>query len=140
MEEKEINESVIEKDYKDLYVRLYAEFDNYKKRTIKEKEDIRRLTKTESLASILELDNDLHIAIKSIKDKKSIKSIQILTDKFASFLKKQGIEDVQTDVYDVDIHEVISVLGDGKNIVDVVSKGYKLNGVVVKHPKVILGK
>ena len=128
-------------DWKDSYLRLLADFDNFKKRTIKEKEEIRIKTKLESLQSVLEIDNDLHLAQKVLKDTKSIEAVKIITDKLTNFLKSKGFEEIQTETYDEDLHEVISVLETGKeSIVDVVAKGYKLNGQVVKYPKVILSK
>lgn len=144
MEEKELVEKEIQKeepDWKDSYLRLLADFDNFKKRTIKEKEEIRLKTKLETLQSVLEIDNDLHLAQKVLKDPKAIEAVKVITDKLSSFLKSKGFEEVQTDTYDEDIHEVISVVTTGKeSIVDVVSKGWKLNGQVVKYPKVILSK
>lgn len=142
-EVRETSESTqeVERDWKDMYIRLYADFDNFKKRIIKEKEELKRNTKMESLSSVLELDNDLHLAIKVIKDKKSLQNIKIITDKLKTFLEKNGVEEMQTDTYDPDMHEVISVLNTGtESIVDVVSKGYKINGVVFKYPKVIISK
>jgi molecular chaperone GrpE len=128
-------------DWKDSYLRLYADFDNYKKRSIKEKEEIRVKVKLDTLSSVLELDNDLHLAQKVIKDTKSIEAVKVITDKLTNFLKSKGFEEIQTETYDEDLHEVISVIETGKDgIVDVVAKGYKLNGQVVKYPKVILSK
>jgi len=144
MEEKELVEKEIQKeepDWKDSYLRLLADFDNFKKRTIKEKEEIRLKTKLETLQSVLEIDNDLHLAQKVLKDPKAIEAVKVITDKLSSFLKSKGFEEVQTETYDEDLHEVISVLETGKEgIVDVVSKGWKLNGQIVKYPKVILSK
>lgn len=145
MEEKELQvEKEIQKeepDWKDSYLRLLADFDNFKKRTIKEKEEIRVKTKFDTLSSVLELDNDLHLAQKVIKDPKSLEAVKVVTDKLSSFLKSKGFEEVQTETYDEDLHEVISVLETGKeSIVDVVAKGWKLNGQVVKYPKVIISK
>lgn len=143
MEEKElINEVVKEEiDWKDSYLRLLADFDNYKKRVAKEKEEIKSKTKIETLSSVLELDNDIHIATKMIKDEKSLSTVKILTDKIDKFLKVNGIEEIQTNVYDSDLHEVISLVETGKEeIIDVVSKGYTMNGKIVKYPKIILSK
>jgi len=145
MEEKELQvEKEIQKeepDWKDSYLRLLADFDNFKKRTAKEKEEIRVKTKLDTLSSVLELDNDLHLAQKVIKDPKSLEAVKVVTDKLSSFLKSKGFEEVQTETYDEDLHEVISVLETGKeSIVDVVAKGWKLNGQVVKYPKVIISK
>ena len=77
----------------------------------------------------------------NLKDPKAIEAVKVITDKLSSFLKSKGFEEVQTETYDEDLHEVISVVTTGKEeIVDVVSKGWKLNGQVVKYPKVILSK
>lgn len=123
------------------YLLLYADFENYKKRVIKEKEDLKIKTKIDSLNSVMELDNDLFLASKFIKDDKSIQALKIMTDKLTHYLKTQGIEEVPTDTYNEDIHEVISVLENGNSgIVDVVSRGYSLNGKIIKYPKVIISK
>ncbi len=125
----------------DKYVRLYAEFDNYKRRVIKEKEEIRNTTKVNMITSILDMDNDLSIAIKNIKDESAREGVILISQKLDSFLKSHGIESIQTETYDEDLHEVISVVPTGKSeIIDVVSKGYTLNGKPFRHPKVVLGK
>jgi len=141
MEQETKQTEIVETDWKDIYVRLLADFDNHKKRIIKEKYELRRTTKMETLSSVLELDNDLHLATKMIKDDKALSAITIITDKLQKFLKSQGIEEVQTDTYDEDLHEVVSMLQTGETkVVDVVSKGYTMNGTVVKYPKIILSK
>jgi len=141
MEQETKQTEIVETDWKDIYVRLLADFDNHKKRVIKEKDELRRMTKMETLSSVLELDNDLHLATKMIKDDKALSAITIITDKLQKFLKSQGIEEVQTDTYDEDLHEVVSMLQTGETkVVDVVSKGYTMNGSVVKYPKIILSK
>lgn len=141
MEQETKQTEIVETDWKDLYVRLLADFDNHKKRVIKEKDELRRTTKMETLSSVLELDNDLHLATKMIKDDKALSAITIITDKLQKFLKSQGIEEVQTHTYDEDLHEVVSMLQTGETkVVDVVSKGYTMNGTVVKYPKIILSK
>jgi molecular chaperone GrpE len=141
MEQETKQTEIVETDWKDIYVRLLADFDNHKKRVIKEKDELRRTTKMETLSSVLELDNDLHLATKMIKDDKALSAITIITDKLQKFLKSQGIEEVQTDTYDEDLHEVVSMLQTGETkVVDVVSKGYTMNGTVVKYPKIILSK
>lgn len=127
----------VKSELNDKYVRLYAEFENYKKRTQKEKEDIKNLTKLETLAVILDVDNDLFIASNKVKSE----GVNLILSKLDKFLKSQGIESIQNEKYDADVHEVISVVETGKEgIVEVVSKGYKLNGNVIRHPKVILSK
>jgi molecular chaperone GrpE len=125
----------------DKYVRLYAEFDNYKKRVFKDKEEIRFNTKVSMVTPILDLDNDISIAIKNIKDESAKEGVQLIANKLENFLKSQGIESIQTETYDEDLHEVISVLETGESkILDVVSKGYMLNGKAFRHPKIVLSK
>ncbi len=127
-----------EKKGQDSYLRLYAEFENYKKRVQKEKEDLVLNTKTKMLNSILDLDNDLHIAKKNIQDSDGL---NIIMNKVSNFLKTQGIEEIPTDSYDSDLHEVVSVLETGEEkIIDVVSKGYSINGKPFRYPKIILSK
>ena len=124
----------------DKYVRLYAEFDNFRKRVQKEKDEIKDNTKVSILSSMLDMDNDLHFALKNIKDEESRKGLDLIISKMDKFLKSHGIESIQTDKYDSDIHEVISTINpNGTNIIDVISKGYSLNGKPFRYPKVILG-
>lgn len=128
---------LIKNELNDKYLRLFAEFDNYKKRTQKEKEDIRISTKTNMLSSILDIDTDLSIAMKNSKDE----GLKLIVSKLDNFLKSQGIESIQTDKYDPDLHEVISVIETGdEKIIDVVSKGYSMNGKPFRFPKVVISK
>jgi molecular chaperone GrpE len=125
----------------DKYVRLYAEFDNYKRRTMKDKEELVVNTKVKMLSSILDMDNDLSIAIKSVKSEEAKEGLGLITQKLDNFLKSQGVEIIQTETYDDEIHEVISVMEIGESkIIDVISKGYSLNGKPFRYPKIILGK
>lgn len=128
----------IKSELNDKYLRLFAEFENYKRRVAKEKDDLRVNTKTMMLTAILDLDSDLSIAVKSSKDSDGLRLIMSKLDKF---LSNQGVESIQTNTYDADLHEVISVLEIGEEkIIDVVSKGYSINGKPFRFPKVILGK
>lgn len=127
----------IKSEMNDKYLRLLAEFDNFKKRTQKEKEELVSSTKAKMLSSILVLDEDLAIAQKNIQDE----GVKLIMSKLEKFLISQGVEAIQTNTYDPDVHEVISILEIGEEkIVDVVSKGYTLNGKPFKYPKIILGK
>ena len=123
------------------YLLLYAEFDNYKRRVVKEKEELVTNTKVKTLTSILDMDNDLTYAIKSVKSDEAKSGLELISNKLESYLKSQGIEPIQTSTYDEDLHEVIQVMEIGeKKIIDVVSKGYSLNGKPFRYPKIILGK
>ncbi len=149
MEENQIeNEQIQEKDLveklaeaEEKYVRLYAEFENYKRRVQKEKEEIKFNTKVGMVTPILDMDNDVAIAIKNIKDESAREGVQLIAQKLEKFLKSQGIESIQTETYDDELHEVISVVPTGKTeIIDVVSKGYMLNGKPFRHPKIVISQ
>ncbi len=149
MEENQIeNEQIQEKDLveklaeaEEKYVRLYAEFENYKRRVQKEKEEIKFNTKVGMVTPILDMDNDVAIAIKNIKDESAREGVQLIAQKLENFLKSQGIESIQTETYDDELHEVISVVPTGKTeIIDVVSKGYMLNCKPFRHPKIVISQ
>lgn len=124
---------------KNSHLRLAAEFENYKKRVQREKEDLVSNTKVKMLQSILDMDNDLNFAVKSSPELGE--GVKLIISKLETFLKSQGIETIQTNEYDEDLHEVITVLpSDDTKIIDVVSKGYTLNGKPFRYPKIILGK
>ena len=128
-------------ELEDKYIRTYSDFENYKKRTLKEKEELVINTKISMLSTILDVDNDISIAIRNIKDDESKEGVKLIANKITNFLKTHGIEEIQTDNYDEELHDVINIINTGKNeIVEVVSKGYTLNGKPFRHPKIILGK
>ena len=133
----ELMEEYTELKSKDSNLRLAAEFENYKKRVAKEKEELTNNTKVKMLTAILDMDSDISIAMKSIEDD----GVKLIASKLDKFLKDQGIETIQTETYDQELHEVISVLEVGEQkVVDVISKGYTLNGKPFRYPKIILGK
>jgi molecular chaperone GrpE (heat shock protein) len=104
-----------------------------------EKYELVTNTKIKMTPSILDMYNVLQFSIKSSGEVSD--GVKLIISKIDSFLKSQGIETIQTDVYDEDLHEVISVMpSDVKKVVDVVSKGYTLNGKPFRYPKIILGK
>lgn len=142
VENIEVKEPTLEEQLtssNDKYLRLAAEFENYKRRVQKDKEELVTNTKIKMTQSILDMDNDLNFAIKSSGEVSD--GVKLIISKIDSFLKSQGIETIQTDVYDEDLHEVISVIpSDVTKVVDVVSKGYTLNGKPFRYPKIILGK
>lgn len=122
------------------YLLLYADFENYKKRVAKEKEELVNNTKVKMLQSILDMDNDIFYALKSTGSEDNT-GIKLIAHKLDNFLKSQGIETIQTNTYDEDLHEVISVMEIGEDkIIDVASKGYTLNGKPFRYPKIILGR
>jgi len=146
MENEQKIEEVVEvtveqklQESEEKYLRLYADFENYKRRVQKDKEELVLNTKTKMLSSILDMDNDISIALKSMD--KVDEGVLLIAHKLDTFLKSQGIETIQTEVYDEDLHEVISVIpSDEQKVVDVVSKGYSLNGKPFRYPKIVLGR
>ena len=136
---QELEEKLAESEKK--YLLLYSDFENYKKRVTKEKEELVNNTKVKMLTSLLDMDNDLTYAIKSIKSEEAKTGLSLISTKLEKFLKSHGIEEIQTDTYDEELHEVISVMEVGESkIIDVVSKGYSLNGKPFRYPKIIIGK
>jgi molecular chaperone GrpE len=128
----------VKSELNDKYLRLFAEFDNYKKRTHREKDEIKISTKIKMLEAILDVDSDISIALKSDSNNEGL---NLITSKLNNWLKTQGIETISTDKYNTDVHEVISVVEIGEEkIVDVISKGYTLDGKPFRYPKVILGR
>jgi molecular chaperone GrpE len=121
------------------YLLLYADFENYKKRVQKDKEELVTNTKVKMLQSILDMDNDIFYALKSQNVEDS--GVKLIAQKLDTFLKSQGVEAIQTETYDEDLHEVISVLEIGETkVIDVASKGYTLNGKPFRYPKIVLGR
>lgn len=123
----------------DRYIRLLAEFDNFKKRTIQEKSAIKDKATMDSIEPMLTLYDELTLSLKNISDENTIIGINLMLDKVSKSLKNLGIEEIQTETYDSEVHDVISVLGNSNKIIDVVSKGYTINGNIFKHPKVVIG-
>jgi molecular chaperone GrpE len=124
----------------DRYVRLLADFDNYKKRVSKDKQDLVSKTKFETLSSIINFYDEINLSIKYFSgDVKQ--SITNLSDKVMNFLKSEGVEEIQVDTYDSELHEVVQVVeGEGSKIVEVLSRGYSIGDRILKYPKIILSK
>ena len=125
----------------DKYIRLYADFDNYKKRVMKDKEEIVLNTKKRMLESIIELDDDISIAIKNTKDESSREGLNLILNKVSKFLKSNGAEEIDTEIYNPDLHDVITVIETGEEkVLEVLSKGWTIDGKPFKYPKVVLSK
>lgn len=136
---KEENTDSPEVEWKNAYARLAADFDNYRKRTLKEREDVVTRTKTAMLEPIMDMDSDISLAVESIKDEKAKEGMKLILSKLSKFLSTHGVESIQTDTYDSDKHEVISTLTEGgTDIHAVVSKGYSFGDKIIRFPKVIL--
>lgn len=138
IQETQTKEETLEPDWKDMYLRLSAEFDNFRKRVSKDKEELVMKTKTSMIEPILDMDNDLAIAAKHSQDP----GINLIISKLDKFLQNQGIQTVQTQTYDENIHEVVAIIPGKKekSIQEVVSKGYSIGDKIIRYPKIVLSE
>ena len=150
--EKELEDAqaVIE-DQKDKYLRLSAEFDNYRKRTMKEKAELILNGGEKSISSILPVIDDFERAIKTMETAKDVKAVkegvELIYNKFMATLAQNGVKVIETkdQPLDTDYHEAIAVIPapseeqKGK-ILDCVQTGYTLNDKVIRHAKVVVGE
>lgn len=136
---------------KDKYLRLFAEFENYKKRTSKERIDLFKTASQELMTSLLPIMDDFDrglTEIKKVKDKELLKGMQLINDKFKNTLTQKGLTEIEVnkgDVFDAEIHEAITQIPapsdklKGK-VIDAVEKGYKLGDKIIRYPKVVIGQ
>ena len=143
--EEEIQES------KEKYLRLYAEFDNFKKRTMKERLELMKSASQDVVSSLLPVLDDFDRAKKSADDESSAEQfsegVALVYNKLYSTLISKGLVKMETDneVFDPELHEAISEIPSpnedmkGK-IVDTIEQGYYLNEKIIRHAKVVVGK
>ena len=135
---------------KDRYIRLYAEFENYKKRTLREKMEFAQYANTEMMISMLAVLDDFERAIKEIAksgNNADLKGVELIYQKLKNKLSEKGLKilEVNTgDDFNVDFHEAItSIPAPSENlkgkIVDVVETGYQLHDRVIRFAKVVTG-
>ena len=128
---------------KDRYIRLYAEFENYKRRTLKEKMEFAQYANTEMMIAMLSILDDFERAIKEIAksgNESDLKGVELIYQKFKNTLSDKGLKTVEVNVgdeFNVDFHEAITSITSpseelkGK-IVDVVETGYQLHDRVIR--------
>ena len=138
-------------EWQDKYIRLSAEFDNYRKRTLKEKADLIRVANEDLLKDILPVVDDFERGIDFVdksQDLNALKTgVHLIYNKFTEFLKQEGLKEIEAkeQAFDPDFHEALTKIpapGEelkGK-IVDVVEKGYMLNDKVIRYAKVVVGE
>jgi molecular chaperone GrpE len=129
-------------DAKDKYLRLSAEFDNYRKRTLKEKAELIKNGAEKTLTAILPVLDDLERAVKTADA-----SEELIFNKFVKVLNQEGLQKIETEgqAFDTDYHEAIALIPaqseDQKNqILDCVQTGYTLNEKVIRHAKVVVAQ
>lgn len=135
--------------YKDKYLRAVAEFDNYRKRTLKEKAELLLNGSEKAVCAFLPILDDFERAIADkTEDVNAIKEgMQIIFNKFNKTLESLGVKKIETEGkdFDVDFHEAVAMvtgMGDDKKgkVIDCVQTGYQLNDKVIRHAKVAVGQ
>lgn len=147
-EEEQLKKSLANEQ--DKFLRLFAEFENYKKRTSKERMDLFKTANQEVIVAMLPVVDDFERALKELsKDESSdlFKGVSLIQNKFWGVLKNKGLEEVAVkagDVFDSELHDAITQIPapDKKmkgKIIDVIEKGFQLGDKIIRHPKVVVG-
>ncbi len=131
------------------YVRLYSEFDNYRKRTIKEKLELQKSAARDLIADLLPVLDDFERAIEALKghtdDESAFLGVELIYNKLFNTLSQRGLEPMNSmgADFNTDYHEAITNIDAGEEmkgkVVDVIQKGYLLNGKVLRFAKVVVG-
>jgi molecular chaperone GrpE len=136
---------------KDRYLRLFAEFENFKKRTARERVDMFKTAGADVIGSLLPVLDDFERALKEIEkseDDSLHKGVELIHNKLRETLKSKGLHlmDVKPgDAFDADSHEAITQIPAPEDklkgkIIDVVEKGYTLGDKIIRYPKVVIGQ
>ena len=138
-------------ELKDKYLRLFAEFENYKKRTFKEKLELMKTAAQDTMSALLPVLDDFDRAKKNADNENTEETfsegVNLVYNKLYSVLKSKGLETMESngEVFDPELHEAITEIPaptpelKGK-IVDTIEKGYTLKDKIIRHAKVVIGK
>ncbi|MFW5851688.1 MAG: nucleotide exchange factor GrpE [Bacteroidota bacterium] len=138
-------------DFKDKYIRLAAEFDNYRRRTLKEKSDLIKSGGESIFINLLPVIDDFDRAMEAVASAEDVNAVKdgitLISNKFKSFLQQNGVHeiDAKEQDFDTDKHEAITKIPapsddlKGK-VVDVVEKGYEMHEKVIRFAKVVVGE
>ncbi|MGY5351432.1 nucleotide exchange factor GrpE [Wenyingzhuangia sp. IMCC45533] len=149
-EEQPSSDELIQAE-KDKYLRLFAEFENYKRRTSKERIELFKTAGKDIIVSLLPVIDDFDrgmVEINKSENEELIKGISLIQDKLVKTLEQKGLTAVevnQGDAFDADTQEAITQIPaptedlKGK-VIDVVEKGYKLGETIIRYPKVVIGQ
>ncbi len=147
--ENDLLKAEVEKE-RNNFLRLFAEFENYKKRTSKERIELFSTANKELMTVLLPILDDFERGLKEIEkssDDALMQGMQLIYNKFKNTLNQKGLKEMevkQGDTFDAEIHEAITQIPapskklKGK-IIDTVEKGYKLGETIIRYPKVVLG-
>ena len=154
VEEEPKKEPTVEEklaELQDRYLRLTAEYDNFRKRTLKEKIDLQKSANENLLQALLPVADDFDRGLQSVNEATDIEAVKeglrLISGKFQGFLTQQGVKEIDAvkKEFDTDLHEAITKIPAptkklrGK-VVDVVQKGYLLNDKVLRYSKVVIGE
>lgn len=147
--EKELKETLQQE--KDKFLRLFAEFENYKKRTTRERIELYGTANQELMTALIPVLDDFDRGLKEIEksgDKHSLEGVLLIYNKYKNTLEQKGLKRIeinQGDDFDVDFQEAITQIPapsaelKGK-VMDVIEQGYKLNEKVIRYAKVVIGQ
>ncbi|MBQ4441312.1 MAG: nucleotide exchange factor GrpE [Bacteroidales bacterium] len=150
--EKQLEEAKIEKaELNDRFLRLFSEFDNYKKRVNKEKLDLLSTASEKVIVSLLPVLDDFERAIAANEKVEDIQAIKdgftLIYNKLSQLLKRFDVEEIKAvgEVFDTDFHEAVTHFPTDKEeekgkVIDVTEKGYKLKDKVIRYAKVVVGQ
>ncbi|MGM0503070.1 MAG: nucleotide exchange factor GrpE [Bacteroidota bacterium] len=135
----------------DKYLRLAAEYDNYRRRTLKEKMELAKSAGEDILVNILPVMDDFERGLETIDKAKEVDAIKegihLIYNKFKEFLKQRGVKAIEAKEkeFDTDLHEAVTKIPAPKEelkgkVVDVIEKGYLLNDKVIRYAKVVIGE
>lgn len=135
----------------DSYLRLNAEFDNYRKRTLKEKTELLKSGSERVLVDIIAVVDDFERALENVSKTEDVEAVKegidLIYNKFKGFLTRHGVKEIETigQPFNTDKHEAVTTIPaqseeDKDKIVDSIQKGYTLDDKVIRYPKVIVAK
>ncbi len=137
-------------DWKDRYIRLQAEFDNYRKRTLKEKMDLLQSGGSDVIKAFLPVVDDMQRAVGAMQKSDDIatlrEGVELISQKLTDTLKARGVDEIEAIglPLDTDLHEAVARFAAGEDkkdtIIDVVQSGYKMGDKVLRFAKVVVGE
>ena len=147
--EDEVLKAELEKE-KEKFLRLFAEFENYKKRTSRERMELFKTAGQEVISALLPILDDFDRALKELDrsgDEELFKGVELIHHKFKDTLQGKGLEEIevsQGDTFDAEVHDAVTQIPAPEDslkgkVVDVIEKGYKLGDRIIRHPKVVVG-
>ena len=153
-QETSMNEEVYQaqiKELQDKYIRLMAEFDNYRKRSLKERTDLIKSAGEDILVNILPVMDDFERGLTAVESSQDVEAVKqgmlLIYNKFKEFLMQRGVKEIEAlkQDFNVDLHEALTKIPapdeelKGK-VVDVIQKGYSMNEKVIRYAKVVVGE